>query len=66
MQNRTDFHTYPIDEHGDNQVADVLNKVVKNIQDKNDYEYTEKEVFFDGMVSDRGFLGEVDERCWYR
>ena len=75
MQNRTDFQVYPIDEYADDKVADVMNKIVKNIQDVNDFEFVEKEVFWDGMVKDRGYYcvkpnfekdlqGEVEIKRW--
>jgi len=76
IQNRTDFHVYPIDEFGDDEIAGVLNKVIKNVQDVNKFEYTEKDVFFDGIVLDNGWYlanvnfdrdfldGEIDiKRC---
>lgn len=52
-QNRTDFKFFPL-EDGDSRVADILNVVVKNITEQNNYEYEETDVFEDGLIGGRG------------
>ncbi len=52
-QNRTDFKFFPL-EDGDSRVADILNIVVKNITEQNNYEYEETDVFEDGLIGGRG------------
>ncbi|HWR26306.1 MAG TPA: hypothetical protein VN316_00345, partial [candidate division Zixibacteria bacterium] len=52
-QNRSDFKFFPT-EGGDGRVADILNIVVKNITDQNDYEYGETDVFEDEAITGRG------------
>lgn len=52
-QNRSDFRFFPV-EGGDSKVADILNIVVKNIIDQNDYEFEETDVFEDEEITGRG------------
>jgi hypothetical protein len=51
---RATFNVKPLNE-GDQQVADVLTKLMMQIADENAFEYVESEVFQDGMITDRGF-----------
>lgn len=54
-QNRTDIKYLPV-EGGDARVADVLNVLVKNICDRNDYEFEEVDVFLDEAITGRGLI----------
>lgn len=54
-QNRTDIRYFPI-EGGDSKVADILNIVVKNITEQNNFEYEETEEFEDGLITGRGLI----------
>lgn len=52
-QNRSDFRFLPT-EDGDSRVADILNIVVKNVCDQNDWEFSETDIFDDGTITGRG------------
>lgn len=52
-QNRSDFRFLPT-EGGDGRVADILNVLVKNVCDVNDWEFEETDIFEDGMITGRG------------
>jgi hypothetical protein len=51
---RATFNVKPLNE-GDQQIADVLTKLMMQVADDNSFEYVESEVFQDGMITDRGF-----------
>jgi len=42
--------------NADQGLADTMSKVFKQIMDNNDYEFTESQVFADGVVQDRGYF----------
>jgi len=55
-QNRIDTRYLPTDDSAsDEQVADVLTKVVKQISSNSSEPYLDTEVFMDGIVSGRGY-----------
>jgi hypothetical protein len=54
MNKRATFNVKPRTE-GDQQVADVITKIMMQIADENSFEYVEGEVFQDGMITDRGY-----------
>lgn len=54
-QNRSDMRFYPV-EDGDGRIADIINVVVKNITDQNDYEFSETDAFEDAAITGRGNL----------
>ena len=53
-QNRTDIRYVPV-ESGDQVTADILNNVVKNICEQNNFSHIETLVFEDGVITGRGF-----------
>ncbi len=54
-QNRSDIKFLPV-EGGDQRIADILNIVVKNICDQNDFEYQETFTFEDMAITGRGLF----------
>lgn len=55
INKRASFQFKPRTE-GDQQVADVLTKVMMQICDQNNYDHVERTVFQDGVITDRGFF----------
>lgn len=55
INKRASFQFKPRTE-GDQQVADVLTKVMMQICDQNNYDHVERTVFMDGVITDRGFF----------
>lgn len=55
QQNRTDIFVKPTEE-GDQAVAEILNILIKNILDRNNYVYEESRAFEDEVVVGRGFF----------
>lgn len=54
-QNRMDIRFFPV-EDGDAKVADILNVLVKNVLEQNNFEYVESEVFLDEAIPGRGLF----------
>ena len=54
-QNRIDIKYFPV-EGGDAAVAEVLNILVKNILEQNNFDYEETESFEDCLITGRGFF----------
>jgi len=54
-QNRSDFKFYPVEE-GDSKVAEVLDFVVKNINDNSEYQYEETAVATDQFIVGKGIF----------
>lgn len=52
-QNRYDITYFPT-ENGDQLVADILSNIAKHVQEKNNFDYREVEVFEDKAVTGRG------------
>jgi hypothetical protein len=52
-QNRYDITYFPV-EDGDEMIADILSNLVKHIQEKNNFDYREVEVFEDKVITGRG------------
>jgi hypothetical protein len=55
INKRATFNVKPRTE-GDQQVADVLTKIMMQIADENQFEHVEGTVFQDGMITDRGYF----------
>lgn len=55
INKRATFNVKPRTE-GDQQVSDVLTKVMMQIADENAFDHTESTVFQDGMITDRGYF----------
>jgi hypothetical protein len=55
QQNRTDIFVKPV-EGGDQQVAEILNILIKNVLDRNNFPYEETRTFEDEVVVGRGFF----------
>jgi hypothetical protein len=55
INKRASFNIKPRSD-GDDQIADVLNKVLLQVCDQNNFEHVERMVFTDGVVSDRGYF----------
>jgi hypothetical protein len=53
MQNRTDIRFAPVEE-GDAAIAEILNRLVKNISEQSNYEYEESLAFEDDVIGGRG------------
>ena len=60
-QNRTDIHYLPVEE-GDARIADILNAIVKNICEQNNFEYEETQVFEDQILAGRGHYNVYIDR----
>ena len=56
IQNRMDIAFRPRGEHGDPEVATLLNKVVKQILDSTRFQWHETQVFGDGLIEQRGYF----------
>lgn len=54
-QNRSDLKYLPVEE-GDQRVVDILNLVTKTIQDQNNFEFEETQVFEDVLIAGRGMF----------
>jgi hypothetical protein len=54
-QNRSDLKYLPVEE-GDQRVVDILNIVTKQIQDMNNFEFEETQVFDDMLIAGRGMF----------
>jgi len=52
-QNRFDITYFPTEE-GDQMVADILSNLAKHVQEKNNFDYRETEVFEDKTITGRG------------
>jgi hypothetical protein len=52
-QNRTDIRFSPVEE-GDATIAEILNRLVKNITEQSNYEYEESMAFEDEVIGGRG------------
>lgn len=55
IQNQTDLSVLPV-EGGDEKTADVLEKIIKNIETNSKFEFTDTDVFFDTVVTDNGWF----------
>lgn len=55
INKRATFNVKPRTE-GDQQVSDVLTKIMMQIADENAFEHVEGTVFQDGMITDRGYF----------
>ena len=53
---RAEFIYKPRGRDADAMTADVLTRLGLHIQDQNDYDYKESQVFDDGLIMDRGFF----------
>lgn len=60
-QNRTDIKYLPVEE-GDARIADLLNALVKNICEQNNFEYEETQVFEDQIRAGRGHYNVYIDR----
>ena len=56
LYNRTEIGFVPRNQDATDTTADVLTKVFKQISDNNRLDYLRSEMFFDGVVTSRGFL----------
>jgi hypothetical protein len=54
-QNRTELRYFPT-EDGDQEIADILTKLAKNITEQSNYPYEETNVFEDEIITGRGNL----------
>jgi hypothetical protein len=53
---RAEFIYKPRGREADAMTADVLTRLGLHVQDQNDYDYRESQVFDDGLIQDRGFF----------